>query len=129
MARTRLTDRRFSVTQRTVFVRPNGDNRTALLITVGFDGDGVAKEVFCADFKAGSDFHLIVIDVCILISRLLQHGEAAADLFTSMSCDGQSLPAQIIRAVVNAEAIMRAEADADTRTRLIDGGAAATIQG
>lgn len=121
MMRIRLNDRRFSVTTRTAFVRSNGDMSTSLLITIGFDGEGNAKEVFCADFKAGSELHALVIDACILISRQLQHGDSAEVLLASLTTDaGPSLIGQLLRAAVAEQAAMRAEAAADARCMAVE---------
>jgi hypothetical protein len=62
-----------------------GGREFKLVITVGYDHEFRAREVFCADFKAGSDNQAIVMDACILLSRLLQHGNLPEELFASMS--------------------------------------------
>lgn len=58
-----------------------------ILVTVGFDDHG-PREVFCADFKAGTAMHSIVMDACILLSRLLQHGDSPDDILAGMSGGG-----------------------------------------
>lgn len=83
MTRTTIPNRRPSVTKSVVFHQGSG-NQVKLLVTVGFK-DGVPMEVFCADFKAGSEFHALVMDTCILISRLLQHGDSAKVIARSLS--------------------------------------------
>jgi hypothetical protein len=77
--RTRLADRRFSVTDPVPFVKSDG-GEIRLTVTFGFDEVGQVREVFCADFKAGSDMHAAVMDTCILLSRLLQHGDTPQEL-------------------------------------------------
>lgn len=61
-----------------------------VLVTVGFYEEGHPREgkpceVFCADFKAGTQLHGIIMDACVLMSRLLQHGETADELAAAFS--------------------------------------------
>lgn len=42
------------------------------------------REVFCADFKAGSDQHALVQDACVLLSVLLQTGHDVSWLLAKM---------------------------------------------
>lgn len=95
--RTKLSDRRASETRKITFAVESG-GEMSVLITVGFDEEGEAKEVFCADFKAGTTLHSIVMDACVLFSRLLQHGDTPAELFASM-CRPPSLIGAIAAAV------------------------------
>jgi hypothetical protein len=81
--RIKLSPRRASETRKIQFAYENGKEQ-GILITVGFDEGGEPKEVFCADFKAGTTLHSIVMDACILFSRLLQHGDLPVELFASM---------------------------------------------
>lgn len=97
MPREKLPDRRFSETSKLNIISANGTAQS-ILITVGFDRHGTAKEVFCADFKAGSDLHAIVMDACILVSRLLQYGDSAAEIAASM-CEGPSMIGAIVAAI------------------------------
>jgi hypothetical protein len=94
--RERLADRRYSVNMPVLFTMAHGN--IMLTITVGFDANNRPREVFCADFKAGSDLHAVVMDACILLSRLLQHGDSPAELFASM-CSPPSLIGTIARAI------------------------------
>jgi hypothetical protein len=70
----------------------------SLTVTFGFDGADNVREVFCADFKAGSDLHAVVMDACILLSRLLQHGDPPEELASTL-CEPPSLVGCIARAV------------------------------
>jgi len=97
MARVKLEFRRSNETRAVRWTTAHG-KEIKLLITVGFHADGTPREVFCADFKAGSDLHPIVMDACILFSRLLQHDDAPAELARSM-CEPPSLLGTIARAV------------------------------
>ena len=85
MARIPPPQRRASLT-RTVPVVMSG-KEVKIHVTVGFSDDAMTNpiEVFCADFKAGSDSHAIVMDACILFSRLLQNGEGPMDLAKSLA--------------------------------------------
>jgi hypothetical protein len=75
-----------------------GGKEVHVLITVGFDEEGEPKEVFCASFKSGTTMNSIVMDACILFSRLLQHGDLPPDLLASM-CQPPSLIGAIAAAV------------------------------
>jgi hypothetical protein len=99
MTRAKLPDRRSSETHRITFRSENGHEQK-ILITIGFNDNGAPKEVFCADFKAGTTLHSIVMDACILVSRCLQHGDDPAELSASM-CQGPSLIGVIIATVAD----------------------------
>ncbi len=75
-------------------------NKLKFIVTFGYDADHQVREVFCADFKAGSDTHANIMDACILLSRLLQHGDSPADLAESM-CQPPSLLGTIARAIAS----------------------------
>lgn len=98
--RQRLPDRRPSVTER-VAVTLDGGKDTYVIVTVGFEDMEMKKprEVFCADFKAGTSLHAIVMDACILLSRLLQHGDTPQELASSL-CQPHSLVGTIAAHVV-----------------------------
>ena len=102
MTRTRLPDRRPSVTERIKLTV--GDHDKNVLVTFGFTDEAmtVPLEVFCADWKAGQALHSMVIDSCILISRLMQHGDRASELAKTL-CDPPSLLGQIAAAVAKHE--------------------------
>jgi hypothetical protein len=84
VSRERLPDRRGNNTCKVTYTSANG-KETKLLITLGYDDGGRVKEIFCADFKAGSDYQAIVMDVCILLSRLLQHGDTPEEIVASLT--------------------------------------------
>lgn len=96
--RERLPDRRPSVTMPVTWAWANG-HESKIVVTIGFDANRQAREVFCADFKVGSDFHALVMDACILMSRLLQHGDTPAELADTM-CSPPSLIGIIAQAIV-----------------------------
>ena len=69
-----------------------------LLITVGYDMDvdpPAPREVFCANFKAGTALHAIVMDSCILLSLLLQFGE------TPEGIAGRLTPGSVLETLCN----------------------------
>lgn len=100
MTRHVLPERRANITAK-VHVEMDG-NVKDILITIGFDNDGKPREVFCADFKAGTSIHAIVMDACILFSRLLQHDDTPSDLLSSM-CQPHSLIGMIAATVAQYE--------------------------
>ena len=87
-----------------------GGKEKKILITVGFDDEGEPKEVFCADFKAGTTLHSIVMDACILLSRLLQHGDMPVELLDSM-CQPPSLIGAIAAAIADCKGPRRSEGE------------------
>lgn len=98
MTRDRLPERRFSVTKK-VNVTIDGAADHAMFLTIGFREDGRPAEVFCASFKkVGTALNSIVSDSCILLSRLMQHGDAPADLAATL-CQPPSLVGQIAAVV------------------------------
>lgn len=101
MSREKLPDRRPSVTKK-IIVTLDGGNDVHVLVTVGFaDRDmRVPREVFCADFKAGTAMHAIVTDACVLMSRLLQHGDRP-DIVAQTLCQPRSLIGCIAQAVAD----------------------------
>jgi len=108
-----LSDRRPNMTIRVEWVRFDGSVHP-LLVTLGFrrvpitlDAPNVGykfqiAEIFCADFKAGSDNFALITDTCILVSRLLQHGETVGSLLTGM-CEPRSLIGTILEAAAREE--------------------------
>ena len=95
--RAKLPNRRESETRSVTFTADGGQD-VNILITVGFDDEGDPKEVFCASFKAGTTMNSVVMDACILFSRLLQHGDLPPDLLASM-CHPPSMIGAIAAAV------------------------------
>lgn len=76
--RQRLPDRRLTITNTVEW-----QGRT-LMVGVGFDHDGVAREVFLNGHKVGSQFETLMQDTCVVVSWLLQHGPSAAELATQI---------------------------------------------
>lgn len=104
MSRSRLPDRRHAETISVPVVM--GEKNVNVLVTFGFDRDQPpwrVTEMFCADFKAGSEYHRLTVDTCIMASRLFQHGVTARDLFASMG-DPPSLIASLLSVAARLEA-------------------------
>lgn len=101
MVRQVLPSRRPSATSK-VYVTMDNGKEIKILITIGFDPQGRPAEVFCADFKAGTALHAIVMDACICLSRLLQHGDTPKDILRSM-CRPHSLLGTIASEVAEFE--------------------------
>lgn len=100
--RDKLPDRRPNTTVKIQWLQSSGSSRD-VLVTVGWDAAGHIREVFTADFKAGSDHLSIVTDTCILISQLLQRGCPLNEMLASM-CEPKSLIGTIIQAMVDEQA-------------------------
>jgi hypothetical protein len=77
--REKLTDRRASTNIAVDFVTAAGST-IKLQVTFGIDASGRVREVFCGNFKAGSDSHALIMDGCVLLSRLMQHNDSLDDL-------------------------------------------------
>lgn len=106
MTRTPLPNRRPALTRK-LTVTLDGGREVHILVTIGFEVNEagtptVPREVFCADFKAGTALHGIVVDACILMSQMLQRGTAPRDLLASMGTP-LSLVGQIAQAVAEHE--------------------------
>lgn len=97
MTREKLPDRRPSVTKK-IAVTLDGGKEVHLFVTVGFADDAMTlpREVFCADMRTGTALHTMIIDSCILLSRLLQHGELPENL-----ADTLCQPPGLIGAIAN----------------------------
>jgi hypothetical protein len=93
MSRTRLPARRIADTRELFF-----DNMQ-FTVTVGVFPDGRPGEVFARCARAGSQLDGLIDDACVLVSRLLQHGEAPSILLQSLGRDG-ARPASVIGAIV-----------------------------
>ena len=90
-----LPDRRVSANLQIVHMTVD-KKEIRLQVTIGYGPDRKIREVFCADFKAGSEFHALVMDTCILVSRLLQFGDTTQQIMRSLS---HPLVLTILRAV------------------------------
>ncbi len=98
-ARTRLPNRRPNETADLLF------EGQRYHVTIGFDLDGRAGEVFCHGAKVGSSMDLLLDDACVALSLLLQHGVKPRDLAHSMGRLGDGAAASIIGALVDLVAV------------------------
>ena len=71
-------------------------------LSIGQYDDGRPGEVFLHGAKPGSDTDLLFDDVGVLLSRLLQHGDAPASLAAGIGRLGNGEPASIIGLIVDA---------------------------
>lgn len=97
MSRTRLPDRRPSMTMQFVYEANNYS------VTLGFDvANDRIGEVFTHGAKIGSAMERLLDDACVALSLLLQHGASPDALASSMGRlgDGAS-PASIIGALTD----------------------------
>lgn len=97
MSRTRLPDRRPSLTTELVY------ESNPYAVTLGFDlAHDRIGEVFTHGAKIGSAMDRILDDACVALSLLLQHGVEPAALAASMGRlgDGKS-PASVIGALAD----------------------------
>ncbi len=70
-------------------------------LTVGEYNDGRAGEVFLHGAKPGSDTDLLCDDIGVLISRLLQYGDAPAALAAGIGRLGNGDPASLVGAIAD----------------------------
>lgn len=103
MVRDRPAHRRPSVNLPVHFTTAPGKELT-FVITLGLNGGDHIAEVFCTDFKSGSDHQALITDACILFSRLLQHGDTPAELAASMCGPPPSMIGAIAQAIVREDA-------------------------
>jgi len=103
--RTRLPDRRPSLTRKVVWATEASEHR--FFVTLGVDPvTGALLEVFYADGqRTGSQLQHTIQDACVLISLLLQHGVAPEAIGKSLSTApvmGEPRPATVVGAIVEA---------------------------
>lgn len=95
MSRERLPDRR----QAETLDLWHGGRRYHL--TIGEYNDGRPGEVLMHGAKPGSDADLLGDDIGVLVSRLLQYGDAPASLASGIGRLGNGAPASIIGAIAD----------------------------
>lgn len=100
MIRRRLPNRRPSET--TCIRWPTVGGRR-IHITAGFDpATGEVREAFLrGGGRVGSDTDLLLDDLAVLVSRLLQHGESPAEIARGLGRLPDGAPASIAGAVVD----------------------------
>lgn len=110
MSRDKLPARRHAINRDVPYNTGNGTIK--IVVTVGYvqrEGRFHVREVFCADFKAGTPIQSLAVDSCILLSRLIQHGDTPQDLLEHL-CDPPSLIGTICKAICDEEALDAQEA-------------------
>lgn len=85
--RTPIPNRRPNLTSSVAWSRGGPDQK--LIVTFGFARDGSIREVFCAGFRADTDFCALVNDACIMMSWLLQLG-VSLDAIVDMTGEDRS---------------------------------------
>jgi hypothetical protein len=95
--RNRLPNRRRSETKEIVH---NGNHK--LTLSVGFCNDGRLGECFVASPKIGTELEATARDSAVLISLLLQHQVALADIAHSLTINPDGAPSSIVGTVVRA---------------------------
>lgn len=104
MTRITLPDRREAVTQMVLYHTTTGGH-VKILVTFGLDrAKKKVIEIFCADFKAGTDQHTFVMDACVMASLLMQHGYDAPTLLARLAGSPRSLVGQMLAEAVDVEA-------------------------
>lgn len=75
-----------------------------LLVTFGVDpARKRVTEIFCADFKAGTDQHTLIMDACVMMSLLFQHGYDASHVAGKMAAPPRSLLGTLVDAAVEVQ--------------------------
>lgn len=77
-ARHRLADRRLHADSQIEW------NGVKLLVIAGFERKPIAQEIFAEGLRAGSDLAVLVHDVCIVTSVLMQHGNSARSILARL---------------------------------------------
>lgn len=102
MSRVSLPDRRPSVTVKVYHVWAN-DRTNNLQVTFGFDEVGHVREMFCADFKEGTDMHVLIGDACVVMSLLLQHGYSVREVRHKLAPTPHSILATLLDTALEVE--------------------------
>lgn len=100
--RTELPPRRLSVTSKLSHVRADGSD-LHVIATFGIDHQHKVREVFCSSFKDGADIRAFVMDACVCLSLLLQHGYSVQDLRGKMTPTPRSLLATLVDEAIKVE--------------------------
>lgn len=81
MTRTPLPNRRHGLTV------PVEHRSMTFDCTFGWSDDGHIREAFMRSTKEGNDFSALMVDACVCLSMLLQHGLTMADLVKAFGED------------------------------------------
>ena len=102
MSRTDLPTRHFSVTSKLTHERADSHSMN-IIGTFSLDGKGKVRAVFCSSFKDGADLRALVIDACICLSLLLQHGYTARAIRDKLTPSPQSILSTLIEEAIRVE--------------------------
>lgn len=94
-------NKRLAITAR-IKHRYHSGNEQPLVVTYGPTEDGVVQEIFCASFKVGDDMMSLIMDVSILVSRCLQHGDTLEELARTL-CEPRSIIGSIVDSGIELE--------------------------
>ena len=108
MTRARLPSRRHGITM------PVEHRGQRFDCTFGIGEDGYVREAFMRSAKDGTDFSALMVDACIAVSMLLQHGETMqtlAQAFGENRAEGESVgpPQSALGAIARAGAAIDAQ--------------------
>lgn len=99
--RTPLSNRRQSVTSKLHHMQAGGGD-LHVIATFGIER-GRVREIMCSSFKDGADLRALVMDACIVMSLLLQHGYNVQELRAKLTPAPQSLLATLIDEAIKLE--------------------------
>lgn len=102
MSRTELDPRRLSITSKLTHTCADGTS-LHVIATFGLDKTGKVREVFCSSFKDGADLRSLVMDACVCLSLLLQHGYSVQELRSKMTPTPHSLLATLVDEAIRIE--------------------------
>jgi hypothetical protein len=114
VTRTRLPARRHGITM------PVHHRNQTFDCTFGMGDDGHVREAFMRSTKEGNDFSALMVDACIAVSMLLQHGERMETLveaFGENRAEGETIgePQSALGAIVRAGAEIDRRAQQSSR--------------
>jgi hypothetical protein len=102
MNRVSLPSRRLSVTSKLTHVTA-ADGQLHVIATFGLDDRHQVRELFCSSFKDGVDVRALVMDACVCLSLLLQHGYSVRELRDKLAPAPSSLLATLIDEAIKVE--------------------------
>lgn len=103
MTRKELNPRRANFTAKIVHQWDAGREQK-VVVTYGLDPSRRrVQEVFCSDFKEGTDLHTLIMDACVCLSLLLQHGYGVKELRSKLAPAPKSLLHTILEEAVRYE--------------------------
>ena len=86
--------RRRSETRRITWQAPNGTGpETRIFVTIGYAEDGLRPvEIFYNEgYRSGSDLEMLISDICVLLSIMMQHEDVEIGAFSKLLSREQDL--------------------------------------